>query len=96
MRYRVRDMKTYTHSNLLEHGYKCIETLGNRQYRKAINKNTFIVINFEDNKGVFLFIVHPVPIHKYAKYVKDEATRLVIEDSIEWLVANDIIYRAIV
>ena len=96
MKYRLRDMKTYTHSNLLEQGYKCTNIVHNRQYRKLINDNIFIILNFEDNRGIFLFIINPIPIHKYTKYITDDTIRRDIEAELKWLIDNDIIYKGLI
>lgn len=96
MRYRVNDMKTYTHSNLLEQGYKCTDIRSTRQYRKSITDNVYIILNFEDNKGIFLFVLVPIPIHKYAKYIKDDYTIEKLETEISWLLNNKIIRKTLI
>lgn len=96
MKYRVNDMKTYTHSNLLEQGYRCTNIRTNRQYRKTVNTNVYIVINFEDNKGIFVFILSPIPIHRYKKYITDVNTVKDIEKELEWLITNKIIRKTLI
>ena len=96
MRYRVNDMKTYTHSNLLEQGYKCTNIRSNRQYIKNVSENVYILINFEDNKGIFMFILAPIPIHRYKRYIKGEDTTKNIETELEWLLANKIIRKTLI